>query len=279
MGLLDLFRDSVLRMDLMSASPSFRVRKEPNYETIFGGIFSFLIMAGFSYVLYLQFQQMFSYEQITYSQGLSDDVTSDSSITQIQMAVSIDGVDLTANPKKFIYLLNQNTIALVNGVPTIVKTPIRLSQCQLSDWDFFGEQFSQQFTAFGFDRMLCIESGQSYQLSGYIGSADYNYLSFEIVQCNITMDPTCDTAANIDSYMENYLSNTDYFNVRFFLVDTILTPQKSESINYILEKNIFMSFTSTIGTVGYINMAEFTLDTDNNPLPVVSSTEETGSYI
>jgi hypothetical protein len=79
--------------------------------------------------------------------------------------------------------------------------------------------------------------------------------------------------------MTSYLSSTDYFNVRFFLVDTILTPTSSNPINYVLEKNIFMSFTSTIGTVGYINMAQYTLDTDNNPLPIVNSDELTGSYI
>lgn len=77
---------------------------------------------------------MFSYEQITYSQGLSDDINSDTTITDLRMAVSIDGVDLTANTKKFIYTLYQNSIVTVNGVPTQVKTNIALSPCQLSDW-------------------------------------------------------------------------------------------------------------------------------------------------
>jgi hypothetical protein len=55
--------------------------------------------------------------------------------------------------------------------------------------------------------------------------------------------------------MTNYLSNNDYFNVRFFLVDTIVTPDNDDPITYVLEKNIFMAFTDTVGTVGYINMA------------------------
>jgi hypothetical protein len=67
---------------------------------------------------------MFTYEQITYSQGVSDNIDSDSSITSIQFAVSIDGVDLTASPKKFIYQLYQNSIATVNGTPTVVKRSI-----------------------------------------------------------------------------------------------------------------------------------------------------------
>lgn len=122
MGLFSFLNDSILRMDLLSSSPSFRVRKEPNYETIFGGIFSFLMMGGFAYVLYLQFVAMLSYEQITYSQGLADDINSDTTITSLRFAVSIDGVDLTANTKKFIYKLYQNSIVTVNGTPTQVKS-------------------------------------------------------------------------------------------------------------------------------------------------------------
>jgi len=77
MGLKDFVHKTILRMDLLSTSPGFRVRSESNYETIFGGIFSFLIMGGFAYVLYIQFVSMFNNLQITYSQGLSDDITSD----------------------------------------------------------------------------------------------------------------------------------------------------------------------------------------------------------
>jgi hypothetical protein len=40
-----------------------------------------------------------------------------------------------------------------------------------------------------------------------------------------------------------------------------------------------MAFSSTIGTVGYLNMAEFELVTDTNLLPVNSYETVTGSYI
>ena len=80
------------------------------------------MMGGFAYVLYLQFVAMLSYEQITYSQGLADDINSDTTITSLRLAVSIDGVDLTANTKKFIYKLYQNSIVTVNGRPTQVKS-------------------------------------------------------------------------------------------------------------------------------------------------------------
>jgi len=173
----------------------------------------------------------------------------------LQLAVSIDGVDLSDNTKKFIFFLKQNRIASVNGTPTIVKTDIRLSPCEVEDWSSLGTAFTTQFEAFGFTKMLCIKSGESFEMKGYIGSPDYAYLSLEVVECDQSKDATCDTPANINNYMTNYLTSTDYFKVRFFLVDTIVTPDNTDPVTYILEKNIFMAFTQTIGTVGYINMA------------------------
>lgn len=72
--------------------------------------------------------------------------------------------------------------------------------------------------------MLCIDQGQTYSLAGYIGSPNYSYLTFKIVQCNQTIDNTCDSAININSFISSYLSNNDYFKVKFYIVDTILTP-------------------------------------------------------
>jgi len=54
MGLKDFFKNSFLRMDMLSASPTFRTRKEPNFETIFGGILSIIIMLIFAFILYIQ---------------------------------------------------------------------------------------------------------------------------------------------------------------------------------------------------------------------------------
>lgn len=162
MGFKDFMHNTVLRMDLLSTSPSFRVRGEGNYETVFGGLFSFLIMGGFAYVLYIQFVSMFNNLQITYSQGVSDDITSDSSISSIQMAVSIDGVDFSASTKKFMHFLNHVSISPVNGTPTMVSTPVILTPCKLDDWKNIGNGFEQQFSAFGFDRMLCIDSNATY---------------------------------------------------------------------------------------------------------------------
>ena len=55
--------------------------------------------------------------------------------------------------------------------------------------------------------------------------------------------------------------------MRFYVVDTIITPTNDNAITTILEKNIFLAFSSTQGTVGYIDMAEFELKTDTSLFP------------
>ena len=121
-----------------------------------------LIMGAFGYMLYLQLVTMMNKLSITYSQGMSDDISSDSSITDIQMAVSIEGVDLSLTPRKFIFELKQESIIVnpTTGLPLKTTSTIMLSPCQLSDWSSLGTNFEKQYAVFGFQKMLCIQSGQ-----------------------------------------------------------------------------------------------------------------------
>jgi len=167
---------------------------------------------------------MFGKLDITYTQGLSDDISSDSTITDVRFAVAIDGVDLSATTMKFVILFGQVSTITTNGTPIEVATPIILSPCSLSDWKDLGEDFITQYTAFGFGKMLCVPSSSSMSITGYVGSSTYEYLNFQIVMCNQSIDSRCDNTLNINTYIQNYLTNNDYFKVSFYMVDTIITP-------------------------------------------------------
>jgi hypothetical protein len=118
------------------------------------------------------------------------------------MAVSIDGVDLGATPKKFIFYMYQYKVVKNSGAaPTTTQTNVMLAPCNESDWSSYGSDFTSQFSAFGFGQMLCIQNGQNISLAGYAGSDTYEYLTLHIVQCNQTLDASCDTTANINSYI------------------------------------------------------------------------------
>lgn len=217
---------------------------------------------------------------ITYSSGVTDDVTSSSAITSFPMAVSIEGVNLGATPKNFIFYMYQYKIVKNSGgPPTTSKTNVMLAPCNESDWSSYGTQFTSQFSAFGFGQMLCIQNGQNISLAGYAGSDTYEYLSLEIVQCNQTLDATCDTPSNINTYMNNYVAANDYFKVKLYVVDSIITPTNEDAVSRVLEKDIFLAFSRTVGTVGSINMAEFELLTDTSLFPINSYDSTTGIYI
>ena len=98
-------------------------------------------MIGFTYVLALQLQDMFNRLSITYSSGVSDNIESTTSISKIQLAVSIDGVDLSINPRRFIFQLEQVQMGNQNGSVVFVKREIRLSPCQKNDWTNIGNNF------------------------------------------------------------------------------------------------------------------------------------------
>jgi hypothetical protein len=98
-------------------------------------------MIGFTYVLGVQLQDMFNRLDITYSSGISDDIESTSSISQLQLAVSIEGVDLSINPRKFFFQLEQVQTGEQNGSFAFLKRPVNLSPCEKKDWSNIGSSF------------------------------------------------------------------------------------------------------------------------------------------
>ena len=82
--------------------------------------------------------------------------------------------------------------------------------------------------------MLCIPKTTSISLSGYAGSTTYQYLNLQIMACDQTKDTSCDTPSNINTYVNNYVSQNGYFKVRFFVLDTILTSTNTNPITRVL---------------------------------------------
>ena len=74
--------------------------------------------------------------------------------------------------------------------------------------------------------MLCLTSGKNISLQGYVGSTAFSYLSLTIDKCSPSTDASCDTTTNTNNYMSSYLSSNDYFKVNFYMLDTIITPDK-----------------------------------------------------
>lgn len=122
MGIKQLLTNTILRMDVLSTSPTFRTRKEPAYETIAGGILSFGIMSFFCYFLYVSLSSMFQKLDITYTQTQEDNIQSTSAISSFPFALGIEGVNLSALPRKFIISLTQTRNIRDEGGALSVET-------------------------------------------------------------------------------------------------------------------------------------------------------------
>ena len=260
---------------MLSATPTFRTRKEAKYQTMFGGLLSLIIMGIFTYILYVQLYFMLNDLSITYSEALSEDISSEDTISDIKIAISIDGVDLSLSPKPFSFNLLQ--VSHRGGITT--RRRLVLAQCNVSSWTAFGSGFQIQFNLFRFGEMMCIQAGQNFSLLGFCGGFIYDFLQLQINRCDPSLDVDCDTTANVNSFMSNYLLANDYFNVKLYVVDTIISPKQQNPVSHVMEKNIFLAFSQNLGTTGFITFSKYTIETDNNPWPIDTKTELTGSFV
>jgi hypothetical protein len=140
----------------------------------------------------------------------------------------------------------------------------------LSDWKDIGNNFRDQFNALGMSKMLCIQDNAAVSLQGYEGSSNYDYLVLKVSKCkNITTSSRfqCKSQSDIDSFITNRISEHDFLKVRFFIVDTRITPGDQDPVTKVLEKKIFLSFTDELGTKGFISFAYYNITTDQSILP------------
>lgn len=70
------FRQSILRCDLLASTPTLRVRGEPAYESVLGGVLSFIIMGGFIAIFFYRFVDILNRVDITSSMSSTDNTDS-----------------------------------------------------------------------------------------------------------------------------------------------------------------------------------------------------------
>jgi hypothetical protein len=135
-----------------------------------------------------------------------------------------------------------------------------------------GSNFGAQFNALGMSKMLCMQNGSSVSMKGYEGSEGYNYLVLKVKKCTNNSYDThaCKPSTEIDAYMTTHVNKNDFFKVRFFIVDTRITTGDQDPITKVIEKKIFLSFTETLGTRGFISFAHYSVTTDTSLTPYPS---------
>jgi len=104
-------------------------------------------------------------------------VDSTSAITSAPFAIAIAGVNLRTTPKKFIIKAYQHAITTDSaGTITTTNTELFIGNCNQTEWATYGNSIEAQYSALGFDEMLCLTSGQNISLKGYVGAKAYSYV-------------------------------------------------------------------------------------------------------
>jgi hypothetical protein len=77
--------------------------------------------------------------------------------------------------------------------------------------------------------MLCIANSQTFSLFGYSGGMPHQFMSLKIALCNSEIG--CGTQAQSQTFMMNYLTTHTYFQLRLFLVDTVISPAQAQPVS------------------------------------------------
>lgn len=107
--------------------------------------------------------------------------------------------------------------------------------------------------------MYCLPDDANISLEGYEGSESQISLYLRINTCK---GPQCITGADFDTYMNNHLDQYDYFKVRLLFVDTIISPSDPTVTQKTLEKDVFLTFSQTMGSRGQIVLGRYEVTTD-----------------
>ena len=115
--------------------------------------------------------------------------------------------------------------------------------------------------------MLCPSPDDDISFEGYEGSEFFNKLELMVCRCTAP-DPssglanTCASPIDTDAYFNVHLDLYDFFKVRLFFVDTVISPSNDNPISLTLERDIFVTFTDSMGSRGEVTLGRYTIQTD-----------------
>eukprot|EP00919_Chromeraceae_sp_WS-2016_P018303 GHVR01043527.1.p1 GENE.GHVR01043527.1~~GHVR01043527.1.p1 ORF type:complete len:115 (-),score=4.17 GHVR01043527.1:4303-4647(-) len=114
MGLLKGIQNVILRMDLLSAKPTMRVRGESSYESYCGGCLSLILIITFVTIFAGSFINVIKKVEVIATLENNDNPDSEKEIQNLRIAFGIDGIDLSST-KYFKMVFEEFTVD--HGVP------------------------------------------------------------------------------------------------------------------------------------------------------------------
>lgn len=106
--------------------------------------------------------------------------------------------------------------------------------------------------------MFCPSSNSNYSIQGTQDEDIFKYLTLIVTGCRQSANDTaCVNQTQKEQFISNWITNNDFFQVKFYLMNTIITATNEDPISYYVETDVFLAFTSNTGTVGNIKLADY----------------------
>lgn len=101
-------------------------------------------------------------------------------------------------------------------------------------------------------------------------------MSILVEQCrNLTgASWTCHSPQEIEAAFETMLTTRDFVKVNLLILNTVISPQQEDATNYVLENEIFVTFSNTSGSRCDLKLGRYELTTDNSIWPISDETTE-----
>lgn len=85
---------------------------------------------------------------------------------------------------------------------------------------------------------------------------------------------TCHSPEEIEAAFETMLTTQDFAKVNLLILNTVISPQQEDATNYVLENEIFVTFSNTSGSRCDLKLGRFELTTDNSIWPMSDEATE-----
>jgi hypothetical protein len=92
--------------------------------------------------------------------------------------------------------------------------------------------------------MFCPSADSSYSIQGTQDEDVYKYLTIIVTGCRQEAnDSNCVNQTQKEQFLSNWVSNNDFFQVKFYILDTIITATNSDPVSHFVETDVFLAFT------------------------------------
>jgi hypothetical protein len=224
--------------DIFGYVPSFHINKKKNYQTVFGGIVSFLIISSILYTIW-HFGQEIIYKKkpnlIITNYHDADPMKIELNDQNFVLALGLQDQDYSLYINESIYTMKvKHHVVLRNTDGTFEDNVNELDTVRCSEKNI--TLLDDYFKLMNLENLYCLKNG-TFFLQGDFGRSIWSYMEFNFLRCkNSTMNKnSCKSKEEIEKRLAS-----GYFGL--FITDLTTTPANFSQPSQHFGENIFTTF-------------------------------------